>query len=94
MRTLLGGHNVCLVITECVPGLENSQGTGQKVPGESRAAVPPKCWPLLERRSGQMGQELRRKLTESLHVQAEPPDSLWRGSLKVLSSWNNAPRCL
>lgn len=59
MRTLLGRHNVCLAITEHVPGLENSQGTEQKVPNENRVDVPPKCWPLLEGGSSQAGQETR-----------------------------------
>lgn len=47
MTTLLGKRKVCLAITEHVPGLENSQGTGWKVPSENRVDVPLKrghCW--------------------------------------------------
>ena len=83
---------------ERVPGLENSQGTGQKVPNEKRADVPPKrghCW---RGEAVTRDRRLRRKRIRSLCVQADlwvkTPDSLRGVSLKMLSSGNNAPRCL
>lgn len=37
------------------------RGRGQKVPGETRVDVPPKCWPLPEGRSSHTGQEAQEK---------------------------------
>lgn len=99
MTTLLGKRKVCLAITEHVPGLENSQGTGWKVPSENRVDGPLKMRSLLEGGSGHTGQEAPEELIRSLRVRADlwvkTPDFL-RGKmpLKMLSSGNNAPRCL
>lgn len=95
MTTLLGRRNVCLAITEHVPGLENSQGTGRKVPSEDRVDVPLKCGHCWRGEAVTGDRRLQRSLRVQADLWVKTPDFL-RGkmSLKMLSSGNNAPRCL
>lgn len=98
MRTLLGRNNVCLAITERVPGLEKSQGAGQKVPSENRVEVAPNvghCW---RGEAVTRDRRLGRRFIRSLCVQADPwvktPGSPQGMSLKFCGQPSQMPLML